>query len=196
MSAAQVLEQARALGIVLCAVGGKLRYEAPAGRLTPELRATLAAHKPAILAALAYPDALWWRVAILEPGGRTVEVDTPSGWTLVDWQAYAERYHAPGCAVTPIAGLPKPRTSVRLDEALRAACDGVAGITPAQFQALLSPEDIDDIAAGAIHSKTLQRLHPVIRRGDTVRADRGTSGEGGRQARPRLGQYCYHRGRD
>ena len=45
--------------------------------------------------------------------------------------------------------------STSIDEALRAACDGVAGITPAQFRALLSPEDIDDIAAGAIHSKTL-----------------------------------------
>jgi len=57
------------------------------------------------------PDqaALWWRVAILLPGGRTVEVDTPSGWTLADWQAYAERYHGPGCAVTAIAELPKPK---------------------------------------------------------------------------------------
>jgi len=33
--------------------GGKLRYEAPAGRLTPELRAALSAHKAGILAALA-----------------------------------------------------------------------------------------------------------------------------------------------
>jgi hypothetical protein len=37
----------------------------------------------------------------------------------------------------------------------RIACDGLAGITPAQFRALLSPEDIDDIAAGAIHSNSL-----------------------------------------
>jgi len=43
------LEQARALGIVLSDGGGKLRYEAPAGRLTPELRAALSAHKAAIL---------------------------------------------------------------------------------------------------------------------------------------------------
>ena len=61
------------------------------------------------------PDPLWWRVAITESGGRTVEVDTPSGWTLAGWQAYAERYHGPGCAlVTPIAGLPKPRRPVNL----------------------------------------------------------------------------------
>lgn len=49
MNAAQVLQQARALGILLCGSGGKLRYEAPAGLLTPELRQALIAHKAAIL---------------------------------------------------------------------------------------------------------------------------------------------------
>lgn len=44
-----MLEQARALGVVLSGVGGKLRYEAPAGSLTPELRKSLAANKAAIL---------------------------------------------------------------------------------------------------------------------------------------------------
>ena len=117
----------------------------------------LRAHKPDILAALAKPDALWWRVAITKPGARNVEIDTPSGYTLADWQAYADRYHGPGCAVTAIAGLPKPRAPVNLDEALRAYCVGVVGITPAQFRALMSPENIDHIAAGAIHhSKTLK----------------------------------------
>jgi hypothetical protein len=95
-------------------------------------------------------------VAILEPSGRTVEIDAPSGWTLPDWQAYAERYHGPGCAVTTIAGLPKrERSPVNLNEALRASCEGVEGITPGVFRSLLSPEDLDDIAAGAIHRKTL-----------------------------------------
>jgi hypothetical protein len=27
------------------------------------------------------PDRLCWRIAILEPGGQTIEGDTPSGWT-------------------------------------------------------------------------------------------------------------------
>jgi hypothetical protein len=31
----------------------------------------------------------------------------------------------------------------------------VAGITPAQFRALLGPEDAADIAAGGLHPKTL-----------------------------------------
>ena len=101
------------------------------------------------------PEPLWWRIAITEPGGRTIEVDFPSGLTLCEATAYAERYHGPCCAVTPIAGLPKPRAPVSLDEAIRAACEGVAGIIPAQFRSLLSPEDIDDIAAGGIHPKTL-----------------------------------------
>ena len=102
------------------------------------------------------PAPLWWRVAILESGSRTVEVDTPSGWTLTEWQAYAERYHGPGCAVTPIAGLPKPLgRQPFLDEAIRAACER-AGITPEAFRSLLSPQDIADIEAGAIHPKTLK----------------------------------------
>ncbi|MDQ3581172.1 MAG: DUF3987 domain-containing protein [Pseudomonadota bacterium] len=97
------------------------------------------------------PDRLWWRVAILEPGGRTVEVDTPSGWNLPEWQAFAERYHGPGSAVTAIAGLPRPTGApVPLDEALAAACEGVAGISPEVFRSLLSPEDIADIEAGEI----------------------------------------------
>lgn len=49
MSAEQVLEQARALGIVLSGNGGRLRYEAPAGNFTPELRQALAENKAAIL---------------------------------------------------------------------------------------------------------------------------------------------------
>jgi hypothetical protein len=49
VNAGQLLAQARALGIVLTGVGDKLRYEAPAGRLTQELRQVLVAHKAAIL---------------------------------------------------------------------------------------------------------------------------------------------------
>ncbi|MGH7315688.1 MAG: hypothetical protein ACREJS_05440 [Candidatus Rokuibacteriota bacterium] len=95
------------------------------------------------------PEPRWWRVAIQEPGGRTVEVDTPSGYTPPEWAAYAERYHGRGCVVTALRALPKPpQAPVNLDETLRAACEGVGGITPAQFRALLSPEDLDDIEGG------------------------------------------------
>jgi hypothetical protein len=44
---------------------------------------------------------------------------------------------------------------VNLDEALAGASEGVAGITVQVFRSLLSPEDVADIEAGAIHSKTL-----------------------------------------
>ena len=83
------------------------------------------------------PSTLWWRVSVRESGGRLVQVDAPSGWTLADWQAYAECYHGPGCVVTPIA-----------NEALAATCSGVGGITPEVFRSLLSPEDVADIEAG------------------------------------------------
>jgi hypothetical protein len=49
VSAAQVLQHARALGITLRDRAGKLCYEAPAGRMTRPLLQTLAAHKAAIL---------------------------------------------------------------------------------------------------------------------------------------------------
>jgi len=45
---------------------------------------------------------------------RRVSIPLPAGPTVADWQAYAERYHSPGCAVTPIAGRPKPRAPVLL----------------------------------------------------------------------------------
>ncbi|MGH8584785.1 MAG: hypothetical protein ACREWE_00870 [Gammaproteobacteria bacterium] len=99
---------------------------------------------------------LWWRVAITEPGGRVVEVDTPSGQTLAEAEAYAARYHGPGCVVTPLAELPKPQAPPLIDEALAGACEGVGGITPAQFRALLSPEDLDDIEGGDIGVETLK----------------------------------------
>ena len=74
-------------------------------------------HKPGILAALADSNdvALWWRVVILEPGGRTLELDTPSGLDLADWQAYAERYHGPGCAVTVESRRSRDPRRVRAD---------------------------------------------------------------------------------
>jgi hypothetical protein len=57
--------------------------------------------------------------------------------------------------VNVIAGLPKAQAPVNLDEAIRAACERVGGITPEVCRSLLSPEDVADIEAGAIHPKTL-----------------------------------------
>jgi hypothetical protein len=133
MTTAAIIREAAADGVSLAlSSAGTIKAtgdQVAVNRWLPVLRE----HKPAILAALAHPDlsglspklaarlsvedlkdiaaaVLWWRVSITEPGGRVVEVDTPSGYTLADWQAYADRYHGPGCSVTPIAGLPKTAT--------------------------------------------------------------------------------------
>ena len=79
MTPAAILNEAGAAGVTLWLEGETLRYRGPREALTADLLHRLKAHKPAILAALARTnaDALWWRVAITETGGRTVEVETP-----------------------------------------------------------------------------------------------------------------------
>ena len=103
----------------------------------------------------AEPNPLWWRVAIQEPGGRVVEVDAPSGWTLADWQAYADRYHGPWVHRDANRRAAQASEPVHLDEVLRTACERVEGITVEVFRSLLSPEDVADIEAGGIHPSTL-----------------------------------------
>jgi hypothetical protein len=54
--------------------------EAALSESMPERGARLDPLLPLSPAAESVPAApLWWRVSIVEPGGRTVEVDTPSG---------------------------------------------------------------------------------------------------------------------
>jgi hypothetical protein len=52
MTLADVLAFARDTGIVLTADGDRLRVDAPAGAMTPELRGALVQHKPALLVVL------------------------------------------------------------------------------------------------------------------------------------------------
>ena len=49
MNPYDLLQALRAAGVTLRIVGDSLRYRAPRGALTPELRAALAEHKPDIL---------------------------------------------------------------------------------------------------------------------------------------------------
>ena len=49
MNPCDLLQALRAAGVTLRIVGNTLRYRAPRGALTPELRAALAEHKPDIL---------------------------------------------------------------------------------------------------------------------------------------------------
>ncbi len=55
MTAATLLLDVHALGVRLEARGDRLHVDAPAGTLTPELRATLTREKPALLQALQDP---------------------------------------------------------------------------------------------------------------------------------------------
>ncbi|MFN8626032.1 MAG: hypothetical protein U0587_08640 [Candidatus Binatia bacterium] len=52
MTAETLLDSLRQLGATVTVQGDKLRIEAPAGTVTPELRRTLADHKPELLALL------------------------------------------------------------------------------------------------------------------------------------------------
>lgn len=52
MTAAALLQDLAGRGVVLTADAGKLRYRAPAGTLTPDLRRQLEAHKAALVALL------------------------------------------------------------------------------------------------------------------------------------------------
>jgi TubC N-terminal docking domain len=53
VTAAQLLGELRAAGVILTAAGGKLRYGGPSGVLTDEMLATIGAHKAELLALLA-----------------------------------------------------------------------------------------------------------------------------------------------
>lgn len=52
MTAATLLAELRTRGATVAAVGDRLRIEAPAGTVTPEMRAALAKHKAALLTLL------------------------------------------------------------------------------------------------------------------------------------------------
>jgi hypothetical protein len=135
-----LIEQCRRLGVRLRVEGGALAYDAPKGAMTSELAAALKAHKPAILAALAEPDPLWWRVAITEAGGRTIEVDAPSGWTLPRVGSLCPALPWPGRHGHVDRGTAQAPACRPPAAALAAACEGVKGITPAEYRSLLSPE--------------------------------------------------------
>jgi len=150
MSAARVLKEAQAAGVTLWAEGDALRYRGPREavvKLLPALRA----HKPEVIAALSRPD---------PPGisGELVDLeDIPpeAAAHLINVMLIRElvaslKKNGPAI-LAELAYLEPPAVT----HALGAACEGV-GITPAQFRALLSEEDLADIAAGDIDSEALR----------------------------------------
>lgn len=79
-----------------------------------------------------------------------------------------------------------------LEEALLAACVSVAGITPAQFRVLVSPEDVEHNAGGDIPVETLRAYAASMRKGGrsdrlALLGDRQGSGHPPPALRRRLG---------
>lgn len=61
-----------------------------------------------------------------------------------------EQAARPGGEDSDLPRAPATEGDSKLMPVLAAACEDAEGITPVQFRALLSPEDIDDILAGDI----------------------------------------------
>ena len=76
MTAAALLQSLCSLGVQLSASGDRLRFRAPVGVLTPELRAALVEQKPALLAALRNAESeaseVSWRLSSAGPGWAAV----------------------------------------------------------------------------------------------------------------------------
>lgn len=76
----EIVAEARRRGIVLSAVAGKLRCDAPAGALDSDLKAALTAHKPAVLALVLRDrlDAPDWRQRLARSSGTFVDDAGPA----------------------------------------------------------------------------------------------------------------------
>lgn len=75
MTPATLLETLAGRGVVLTAEAGALRYRAPAGAMTPELRRQIEAHKAALIEVLAHTE----QAALFSQGGGKVESSGTQG---------------------------------------------------------------------------------------------------------------------
>ena len=68
MTAAELITELEARGVLIEVTGDRLRVDAPKGAITPELRAALTARKAEVLAILNTPDdEIKWRVEAMLP---------------------------------------------------------------------------------------------------------------------------------
>ena len=101
MTAVELLTSCRQAGIRLEAAGDRLRYEAPPGSLTPELRDTLAQYKTELLSLLAAPQ----RFVTLRAGETLPRTVVELAWSLED-RGFALTVTADGdLTVTPVDAL-------------------------------------------------------------------------------------------
>jgi len=105
MTALELLADLRSKGVILTVKGDRLAYDAPAGTMTPDLLATIKAHKPAIVAALTTkPSEHTWREdshgRLWFPDGIVYAPTITGGWILVKHPT--KRMREPGIIeVTP-----------------------------------------------------------------------------------------------
>jgi len=117
--ALEVLTELRHRGVELTVANGELRYRAPRGVLTPELRATLSAHKTELVAMLSEPAEPRWL-------------------DLVDCLALLDTMHAEIRAVYEAGALPWafatcPELNQRFEQT-ETAIDGLTAARPTEAE--------------------------------------------------------------
>lgn len=111
MTAADLIEQARAAGVVLRLEGGRVGYRGGDPRALQALLPKLRKHRDELAAALAALEAsatpadtvpsgrgqtIWWRFMVTAADSQTVEVDFASGATLAEAQRHILTHLYPG----------------------------------------------------------------------------------------------------
>ena len=168
MTAAELLVRARELGIRLWVEGGRLRYDAPAGAISDDLRRQLGQHRDEIIATLgaAANDSL----PPLVPAGRTGAIPLSFAqqrlWLLEQLEPGTSIYHTYGAVriigALDVAALERSLSEVvRRHEALRttfAVVDGVPSqrISPPQ-PVSIQLEDLRDVPPAARAGEAQER---------------------------------------
>ena len=127
MTALELLATCKAVGVDLHARGGRLKYEAPVGALTPDLRSKLKQKKAELLALLTAP-----RCVTLAPTGLTLPLPVLElSWDLEERGFLITTTEAAALSVEPRNAL-TPRDKANLERweghlsALCDFCDGLA----------------------------------------------------------------------
>jgi TubC N-terminal docking domain len=138
MSAPGLLAELRARGFVLAAAGDRLRIDAPADVLTPELRDRLAADKPRLLAELA-SEAAWAEVERIADAGNR-KASAALALDAAGARDEAERLRAEVCEMVTLDCLPAMRRWARSADR--------AGQLPEADRFLLDDPDVEAAAGG------------------------------------------------
>ena len=117
MTAAALLHTLTARGVVLTAEADRLRFRAPAGTITPELRRQIEAHKTALIEALAHRE----QAALFSPAPATPRIH-PHAARLVHGDFERARHRLADleaeldAGASQLAGLPQPWPAELVDK--------------------------------------------------------------------------------